>query len=81
MEQTQSDALKKLYYNDKISKQKSNPKKLWKFINSVLSYTNKSKNKNVSKLIIDDKITEDLDEIASLFNNYFVDVGTRKINI
>ena len=43
-------------------------------MNSVLPKNN-SKNNSISKLVVDDKPLETLEDIANTFNNYFVDVG------
>ena len=45
---------KKLYYYSEIAKRKTNPKKLWKFVNAVLPKNN-SKNNSISKLTVDDE--------------------------
>lgn len=65
---------KKLYYNATISEKKNNPKDLWKFINSVIS-PKRGDTYSPPKLLIDDAIVENPDEISEKFNEYFVNVG------
>ena len=65
---------KKMYYEDAINGRKNNPKKLWKFLNSVLP--NKRTNcLYPSKLITEEKIFDDPVDILEQFNNYFVEIG------
>ena len=62
------------YYQDLLSEHKSNVKKSWQVIKTVI---NKRKDKPINtKFKWNDKITEDGQVISDKFNNFFVNVGT-----
>ena len=62
------------YYQDLLSEHKSNVKKAWQVIKTVI---NKRKYKPINtKFKCNDKITEDGQVISDKFNNFFVNVGT-----
>ena len=65
---------KKNYYNDAIREKKNNPKELWKFINSVIP-SKRSVSSPPTKIKVDNTEIANPDEIAELFNNYFVEIG------
>ena len=67
-----------MYYKDALNERKSNPKKLWKFINSIIS--NKRANNQVLKKT--DSTVNDIDfeepgDISKQFNRYFVENGQK----
>ena len=62
------------YYQDLLSEHKSNVKKSWQVIKTII---NKRKYKPVNtKFKCNDTITEDGQVISNKFNNFFVNVGT-----
>ena len=62
------------YYQDLLSEHKSNVKKSWQVIKTVI---NKRKYKPINtKFKCNDKITKDGQVISDKFNNFFVNVGT-----
>ena len=62
--------IKKLYHTEFISKNKSNPKKMWEIINSAIS--SKSVISPVTKINTENSVIEDLSKIADCFNQFFV---------
>ena len=65
--------VKREYYPGRIADQKSDPKKAWKTINSLLG--RKTKSTTINELSLNGKNMTDVDEIADGFNNYFSNVG------
>jgi len=66
----------KLYYHKIIGSHKNSISQLWKTFGKILN-KDKTKNKNISSLIInDDKVTEP-QIIADSFNNFFCEIGER----
>ena len=65
---------KSKYFNDRLKQNTNNPKNTWKIINDVLK-TNKNKDNSNFKLIIDNETLTNPFEIATTFNNYFVNIG------
>ena len=64
---------KKMYYTEFISKNKSNPKKMWEIINSAIS--TKSVISPLTKINIENLVIEDSSKIADCFNQFFVEIG------
>ena len=64
---------KKMYYTEFISKNKSNPKKMWEIINFAI-FT-KSVISPLTKINIENSVIEDLSKIADFFNQFFVEIG------
>ena len=64
---------KKMYYSEFISKNISNPKKMWEIINSAIS--TKSVISPLTKINIENSVIEDSSKIADCFNQFFVEVG------
>ena len=62
-----------MYYTEYISKNKSNPKKIWKIINSAIS--TKSVISPLTKINIENSVIEDSSKIADWFNQFFVGIG------
>ena len=62
-----------MYYTEFISKNKSNPKKMWEIINSAIS--TKSVISPLTKINIENSVIEDLSKIADCFNQFFVEIG------
>ena len=60
---------RKRYYTEFISKNKSNPKKMWEIINSNIS--TKSVICPLTKINIKNSVTEDSSKIADWFNQIF----------
>ena len=65
--------IKKMYYTEFISKNKSNPKKTWEIINSAISI--KSVISPLTKINIANSVIEDSSKIADCFNQFFVEIG------
>ena len=69
-------ASKKMYYQDQLIKYKHNTKMIWKTLNNILNKKKTDLPKqfadNMSSNIIDDPI-----EIATKFNDYFVNLGPK----
>ena len=71
-------ASKKMYYEDQLIKYKHNTKMIWKTLNNILNKKTKKTDlpkqfaNNMSPNIIDDPI-----EIATKFNDYFVNLGPK----
>ena len=61
--------VKSEYYSGRIADQKSDPKKAWKTINSLLG--RKTKSTTINELSLNGINMTDVDEIADGFNNYF----------
>ena len=66
-------ASKKLYYKDQISKNRKNPKKIWKLIKEVS--TGQKMTQPIEKIKINDTLIEDKQQIAEHFNNFFTKIG------
>ena len=67
-----------MYYTEFISKNKSNPKKMWKIINSAISTKNVIS--PLTKIIIKNLVIEDSLKIADYFNQFFVEIGHSIVN-
>ena len=64
------------YYQNLLDDKKASVKKLWDIFGSVVNPGRRRNKKNlIDKLIIDDKVISERNEIANCFNNYFVNVG------
>ena len=61
------------YYTEFISKNKSNPKKMWEIINSAIS--TKSVIFPLTKINIENSVIEDSSKIADCFIQFFVEIG------
>ena len=67
---------KSSYFREKIAEcNKNDLKNTWKFINSLVSRTNKSN--LIKEIKIDDQIISKNDKISEAFNDYFVDIGPK----
>ena len=64
---------KKMYYTKYISKHNTNPKKVWKIINSLIP--RKTVNSFVKNINVDNKFIDQPSDIAEEFNKYFVEIG------
>ena len=62
-----------MYNSEFISKNKSNPKKMWEMINSAIS--TKSVISPLTKIDIENSVIEDSSKIADCFNQFFVEIG------
>ena len=62
-----------MYYTEFISKNKSNPKKMWEIINSSIS--TKSLISPLTKINIKNSVIKDSLKIADCFNQFFVEIG------
>ena len=61
------------FYNDLITKNKSNMKKTWDVIKTVIN--KKRRSTKYSEFLIDGSLTDDRDSIANKFNEYFCNIG------
>lgn len=65
---------KKLYYKNLLDKNKSNTKKIWEILNSITK--NSSKKKTYPDYFIENnKINDNMSNVANSFNQFFVKVG------
>ena len=62
-----------MYYSEFISKNKSNPKKMWEITNSAISTKNVIS--PLTKINIENSVIEDLSKIADCFNQFFIKIG------
>ena len=72
---------KKIYYEEQFIKYKKNSKMMWKTLNELVNKP--SKNIKVSKTFVEScssNIIEDPNEIASKFNDYFINIGPTLAN-
>ena len=66
----------KMYYDEKFNKLKGNIRETWKFINNILQeITSLSKQSSIKEIVSEAKHIKDSFEIASTFNNFFVNIG------
>ena len=65
---------KKDYYSKYFEDNKSNSKKVWEGIKSIINIKN-SKNNIISQLKVNEKSIDDPNEIAKSLNDFFVNVG------
>ena len=68
----------KIYYKDLIEKNKSNMKKTWDVIKTVIN--KKKRATKYSEFLVDGSLTDDLDVIANKFNEYFSNIGPNLAN-
>ena len=66
-------ASKKLYYEDHLSRNKKNPKKIWELLTEV-SVGNKVTNK-IERITVEGNSIEEPKQIAEHFNNFFSKIG------
>ena len=66
---------KKIYYKNLLISVKSDIKKTWKIINSVLKPDQTRKKVNVKSLFHDNILYESNEDIANTFNSYFSSIG------
>ena len=71
--QKQMKQREKDYFNELIEKNKSNMKKTWDVIKSVIG--KKKQSLKYSEFIVNGKITTDSNVIANKFNEYFANIG------
>ena len=64
---------KREYYHKLFDKVKSNLKGTWKVINNVLNKTKKKS--SCKKLRKNNVLTEDKQNLANIFNDYFSEIG------
>ena len=64
---------KKMYYTEYISQNKTNPKKIWQMINSLIPC--KTVDTVVKNINVDNENIDNPSDIAEAFNNYFVKIG------
>ena len=67
---------KKEYYSKYFEDNKTNSKKIWEGIKSIINI-NKSKNNTISQLKVNEKSIDDPIEIAKSLNDFFVNVGPK----
>ena len=63
-----------MYYTEFISKNKSNPKKMWEIINMAIS--TKSVISPLTKINIENSVIEDSSKIADCFNQFLLKLVT-----
>ena len=63
-----------MYYTEFISKNNSNPKKMWEIINSVISTTHI--NFPLTKINTENSVIDHPSKIANCFNQVFVELVT-----
>ena len=71
-------ASKKLHYNNQLSANKKNPKKLWDTLKTLTSGGNS--NTTLNKIEANGKIINDKKEMAEEFNSFFTEAGKRIAN-
>ena len=64
------------FYSNKFNAYKSDIKKTWKLVNSVLKPGHNYKRISIKKLLIGDIETFDRGEIADSFNDFFINIGS-----
>ena len=62
------------YYDTYFQQNKANMKNLWTGIKEIINAKSKSSLKNTSQLIVGGKTYDDPQQMANIFNNFFVDV-------
>ena len=62
-----------MYYTEFVSKNKSNPKKMWEIFNSAIC--TKSVISPLTKISIENSVIEDSSKIDDCFNQFFVEIG------
>ena len=62
-----------MYCIELISKNKSNPKKIWEIINFAIY--NKCVNSPITNSNTENSVNDDLSKIADCFNQFFVEIG------
>jgi len=67
---------KKDYYSKYFEDNKTNSKKVWEGIKSIINIKN-SKNNTINQLIVEDKLIDDPNEIVKSLNEFFVNVGPK----
>ena len=65
---------KRVYYEHKFNAAKKDIKPTRRSINNIINTKNR-KVENIVKKIIQDIVHEDSEDIASMFNDYLVDIG------
>ena len=71
-------ASKKLHYNNQLSANKKNPKKLWDTLKTLTSGGNS--NTTLNKIEANGKIINDKKEMAEEFNSFFTEAGKKIAN-
>ena len=66
---------KKDYYEHKFNAAKSDIKRTWRIINNIINTKNSKVENTVKKIIHDAVVHVDSEDIANMFNDYFVDIG------
>ena len=66
---------KLIYYQNLFERNKSNIGKTWQVINSLVN--RRTSNKNILKIIHNDREIFDSSEISEIFNNYFVSIAEK----
>ena len=64
---------KRLYYHNKITEHKNNPKKTWDVLRSLLP--SKTKSKSINSLAVKNSTITDINGIAEEFNYHFATIG------
>jgi len=67
-------ASKKLYFSSNLGKFKKNPKKTWELLKEAANLNKSSE--SVEKLISGNETITDQGQIAEIFNDFFVNIGT-----
>ena len=67
---------KKEYYSNYFEDNKTNSKKVWEGIRSIINLKN-SKNNTISQLKVNERLIDDPNEIAKSLNDFFVNVGPK----
>ena len=63
------------YFEQKFNSVRNNIKQTWRIINDVLKPRNKSRQNIIKKIIVNNSIYERGEDIANIFNDFFVNVG------
>ena len=66
---------KKVYYEHKFNAAKNYIQQTWRIINNIVNTKNCKVENIVKKIIQDDIVHEDSEDIANMFNDYFADIG------
>jgi len=66
---------KKLYFGTAVTEKKNKPRELWKLIKIVISKKRPTTTSSLSKLLIEDNMIDNPNEIYEHVNDYFVNIG------
>ena len=65
------------YFDNYFSTNKANMKNLWTGIKTIIDTKSKSSLQNISQLVVNGKIHQDPQQMADVFNDFFVNVSSQ----